>query len=302
MGAPMDMIDGLKVFVATAQTGSFTAAGKHLGISNRLTSKYVAELEQRLGTRLFQRTTRRVGLTPAGEDLFARAPALLDEFDDLLADVSEESRGFSGVLRISAPVTFGENYIAGMLGRFAEANPNLTIDLRLDDRYIDLASEGIDLAFRIGTSSTLSVKIRKLGEMRAFVVASPDYLARAGTPRRPADLAGHVTIIDSNRRHSRHWTFRKNGVEESVEIKSRLLVNSARAAGELAVAGMGIAYSPSFAVSDHTKSGRLVSLLEGYSTDTNPVCAVYLEGRTLPRKTRALIDFAVADIKSANIL
>ncbi|GLO80031.1 hypothetical protein MACH23_34520 [Sulfitobacter pontiacus] len=151
----MDIVDELKAFVATARTGSFTAGAEQLGVSNRLTSKYVAELEARLGARLLQRTTRKVGLTPAGEDLLARAPAVLDELDALLGAVSEGSRGLSGIIRVSAPVTFGEVYVAGMLARFAEAHPDLTFDLRLDDRYVDLAADGIDLAFRMGVSETL---------------------------------------------------------------------------------------------------------------------------------------------------
>ena len=121
----MDLVDELRAFVATAQTGSFTAAADQLGVSNRLTSKYVAELEERLGVRLLQRTTRKVGLTPGGETLLAQAPALLDDLEDLLAEVAEESRGLSGTIRISAPVTLGEVYVSDMLGRFARANPGL---------------------------------------------------------------------------------------------------------------------------------------------------------------------------------
>ena len=139
----MDIVDELRAFVATAQTGSFTAAAGHLGISNRLTSKYVAELEARLGTRLFQRTTRKVGLTPAGEDLLARAPALLDDLDEVLAGVAEGSRSLSGMVRVSAPVTFGEVYVGAMLGRFAQANPGLVIDLRLDDSFAGKVSETV---------------------------------------------------------------------------------------------------------------------------------------------------------------
>jgi DNA-binding transcriptional LysR family regulator len=298
----MDLVDGLKAFVATAQTGSFTGGADHLGISNRLTSKYVGELEQRLGVRLFQRTTRKVGLTPAGEDLLARAPALLEDLDELLADVSEGARGVSGLLRISAPVTFGEVYVAGMLGRFSRDNPDLIVDLRLSDRYVDLAAEGIDLAFRVGTTELLSIKTRKLGEIQTFLVASPDYLARAGTPRTPDDLARHATIVDSNRRNPRRWLLRKDGADVAISVEGKVLVNSARAACQLAVDGMGIAFSPRFAICDDLASGQLVTLLDGYSGETSPVSAVYLEGRSLPRKIRALIDFASADIRSANVL
>ena len=298
----MDIVDELKAFVATAQSGSFTTAANQLGISNRLTSKYVGELEHRLGVRLFQRTTRKVGLTPAGEDLLARAPALLDDLDELLADVSEGARGLSGTLRISAPLTFGEVYVAGMLGRFARDNPGLVVDLRLSDRYVDLAAEGIDLAFRVGSTEMLSVKARKLGELRGFLVASPDYLARAGTPQTPGDLVRHACIVDTNRRNPRRWVLRKGSAEVAVNVEGRFLVNSARGACLLAADGLGIAFSPRFAVCDDLASGRLVRILDAFTGDTSTVNAVYLEGRSLPRKIRALIDFAAVDIRSANVL
>lgn len=199
----MDLIDGLRVFVATAETGSFTGAVERLGMSNRLTSKYVAELEERLGVRLLQRTTRRVGLTASGEDLLARAPALLDEMDDMLSAVTEDTRGFSGTLRISAPVTFGEVYVKDLLSRFAAPHPDLVLDLRLSDAFVDLASDGIDLAFRIGTPEVSALKSRKIGELQSVVVASPEYLAGHEAPTHPDDLQNHTCIIDSNRRTPR---------------------------------------------------------------------------------------------------
>ncbi|MBF9036210.1 LysR family transcriptional regulator [Rhodobacterales bacterium HKCCE2091] len=298
----MDVTDELRAFVATAQTGSFTAAADQLGVSNRLTSKYVAELEARLGVRLFQRTTRRVGLTAAGEDLLARAPALLDDLDDLLAEVSEGSRGFGGTIRVSAPVTFGEIHVAGMLGRFAAANPDLVIDLRLSDRYADLAGEGIDLAIRIGRSDMLSVKSRKLGAFRSLVVASPGYIAQHGAPETPEALAGRACIVDTNRRAPRRWTFRRDGAEHVAAIEGRFQVNSARAAAALAEAGLGIAYAPRFALGEALAAGTLVPVLEDYESEPVPVAAVYLEGRTLPRKVRALIDFAAEDIRASGML
>lgn len=298
----MDLVDQLRAFVATAQTGSFTAAANQLGTSNRLTSKYVAELEARLGARLFQRTTRKVGLTPAGEELLARAPALLDELDEVLAGVSEGSRGLSGVLRVSAPVTFGEIYVVGMLGRFAEANPGLTLDLRLSDRYADLASEGIDLAFRLGRFDLTSLRVRRLGAFRSIVVASPGYIARHGAPRTPAELSAHACIVDTNRRSPRRWTFEHAGTELVASVAGRFQVNSARGAVELASRGLGIAYIPHFALRGAIGAGRLVQLLDGYAGESAPLGAVYLEGRSLPRKVRALIDFAAADIRGIDLL
>ncbi len=298
----MDLTDELRAFVATAQTGSFTGAADQLGVSNRLTSKYVAALETRLGVRLFQRTTRKVGLTPAGEDLLARAPALLDDLDDLLTQVAEGSRGFSGIIRVSAPVTFGEVFVCGMLARFAEQNPALSIDLRLSDSFADLAADGIDLAFRVGQSDMLSLKSRKLGEFRTVAVASPSYLSQHGAPQSPADLANHACIVDTNRRTPRRWGFRQKDTPVTVPIQGRFHVNSARAAVALAAQGLGIAYAPRFAALDAMTSGAVVPVLDEFTGDGASLSAVYLEGRALPRKIRALIEFAAQDVRRAGIL
>lgn len=298
----MDLIDELKAFVATAQTGSFTAAASQMGLSNRLTSKYVAELEARLGVRLLQRTTRKVGLTPAGEDMLARAPALLDELDALIGEVAEGSRGFAGVIRVSASVTFGEIWVAGMLERFGRANPALSFDLRLNDRHVDLAAEGIDVAFRLGRIETQSLKARKLGSFRSVLVASPDYLARRGHPQKPEDLAGHDCIIDTNRRTPRRWNLGRDGTASMITVQGRFQVNSARAAVELALQGQGIAYAPRFALTEALAEGRVVPLLADQPGETSPLSAVYLEGRVLPRKVRALIDFAAEDVRASDIL
>lgn len=295
----MDLVDQLKAFVATAKAGSFTTAAEQLGLSNRLTSKYVAELETRLGARLLQRTTRKVGLTPAGAELLARVPTVLEDLDDVLAMVTEGSRGLSGMIRVSAPVTFGEVWVGAMLGRFVRQNPEVEVDLRLDDAFSDLAGDGIDLAFRIGVPEGLSMKQKRLGEMGSVLVASPGYLAGAGRPGAVGDLAGHACILDTNRRRPRRWAF---GSGEAVDVKGCFLVNSARAAVSLAEAGLGIAYVPDFALGDALAAGRLERVLPDMAGEAAPVSAIYLEGRALPRKIRALIDFAAADIRAQAIL
>lgn len=297
----MDLIDGLRAFVATAETGSFTAAAARLNMSNRLTSKYVAELEEKLGLRLLQRTTRRVGVTPAGEELLARAPALLDELDAMLSTVTEDGRGFSGTLRISAPVTFGEVYVKDLLARFAAPHPDLVIDLRLDDDYADLATGGVDLAFRVGDAATSSLKRRRLGVLGSMVVASPAYLAAHPAPVHPEDLRLHACLVDTNRADPGRWQFRRDGQDFAVPVRGRFMVNSARAARDLAEAGHGIAYCPRFVLPDALAEGRLVPLLPGYDCATHALHAVYLEGRSLPRKLRALIDFAVADMRDRSL-
>lgn len=298
----MDITDELKAFVATAQTGSFTAAADQLGVSNRLTSKYVAELEARLGVRLLQRTTRRVGLTPAGEELLARAPAVLEELDGILEEIAEGSKGLSGMIRISAPVTFGETYVTGLIARFGARQPGLGFDLRLTDGFSDLAREGVDLAFRIGTSDMQSLKARKLGEVRSIAVASPGYLAEHGTPGDPEALDQHHCIVDTNRKSPRRWVFEDGAEERAINVQGRFQVNSAQAATDLASAGLGIALVPRFALGQALEEGRLIPLFGGVGSPPSSVSAVYLEGRTLPRKIRALIDFAVQDIRTAGIL
>jgi len=293
----MDLVDGLKAFVATAQTGSFTEAAERLGVSNRLTSKYVAELEKRIGARLLQRTTRKVGLTPTGQELLSRAPALLDELDDMLDLISEESQGLSGVLRVSAPVTFGEIYIKDLLGRFAELHPGLSIDLHMNDAVVDLATGGFDLAFRIGTSEVSSLKVRKLGVIRSRLVASPDYLSRHAAPRTPRDLNDHVCIVDTNRRGV-NWTFLEKGEEVIFTPSRHYTVNSALVARDWAISGLGITLCPDFVLTRDLAEGRLVPLLENYGKLEHPFAAAYLEGNILPRKVRALIDFAIEDVRS----
>lgn len=293
----MDLVDGLRAFVATAQSGSFTEAAKRLGVSNRLTSKYVAELETRIGARLLQRTTRKVGLTPTGQDLLARAPALLDDLDDMLGAVSEEAKGLSGLLRISAPVTFGEIYIKDLLSRFVALHPELAIDLRLNDAYVDLATDGFDLAFRIGTPEVSSLKVRRLGVIRSHVVASPDYLSKHAAPRTPQELSDHVCIVDTNRPDATGWVFLDGTEEIVIPIPRRLMVNSARVARDWAVAGCGIAFCPDFVLARDIDEGRLIPLLEDYDKHTHPFSAIYLAGNVLPRKVRALIDFALDDTR-----
>ncbi len=291
----MDLVDGLKAFVATAQSGSFTEAAERLGVSNRITSKYVAQLEERVGARLLQRTTRKVGLTPTGQELLARAPALLEELDNLLGCVSEQSKGLNGLLRISAPVTFGEIYITGLLSRFAALHPGVSFDLRLSDSHVDLATSGFDLAFRVGMPDIATLKVRKLGEVSSCAVASPEYLAKYGTPQHPHELEEHLCIVDTNRRDHNKWVFYKDNQKYSVNPSRNLMVNSARISRDWAIDGRGISLCPDFVLLNELKEGRLVMLMNDYSMKANPMNAVYLAGNVMPRKVRALIDFAVED-------
>lgn len=293
----MDLLDGLKAFVATAQTGSFTEAADRMGVSNRITSKYVAQLEERIGARLLQRTTRKVGLTPTGQVLLERAPALLEELEELLGSVGEEAKAVSGVLRVAAPVTFGEMRLNGMMSRFLCQYPDISIDLRLNDAHVDLAQEGFDLAFRVGVPDVATLRARKLGYISSVLVASPDYLKTRKLPETPDDLSEHLCIVDTNRRDYQRWKFYKDSEEFTFHTPRHLLVNSARITRDWVVEGRGVALCPYFVVEQDLQQGRVVPLLTDFTTDTRPMCAVYLAGHVTPKKVRALIDFAVADFE-----
>lgn len=293
----MDFLDGLRAFVATAQTGSFSQAAERLGISNRLASKYVAALEERLGLRLLQRTTRRVGVTPEGEELLRRAPALLDGFDDMLAGISEGKRGLTGNLRVSAPVTYGQTHVQALLRGFAEAHPDLVIDLRLDDGYADLAAQGVDVAFRIGTSSQRLLVQRRIGTITSMLIASPDYIARHGMPSGPQDLAVHDCIADTNRHDPLLWPLSRKGETAEAPIRPRFMVNSAQVALGLARDGLGIAFCPDFVTGPDLAAEGLIRVLPDYDGPVSPVSMVWLEGRILPRKVRSLIDHVLAETR-----
>lgn len=295
-GWVMDLIDGLRVFTAAVETGSFSGAAGRLRLSPKLASKYMAELEARLGTRLLSRTTRKLGLTAAGEQLMAQLPDWLAQLDEMTGALREGGQGLSGTLRVSAPVTYGEALVGPLLHHFRAAHPDLTIDLRLSDRFVDLAAEGIDLAIRIGRLDSSTLIARKLGEIRLLLAASPAYLSRHGAPARLADLPAHTCIRDTNLRGDGSWPLTEDGTLHRVAVTGRFLVNSARLARDLAVQGEGIALCPDYAIRDDLTAGRLTHVLPQVSGPVLDIHAVYLGQRRLPRRTRALLDHLVAHL------
>lgn len=289
----MDLVDGIRVLVATVETGSFSAAGQRLGMSAKLASKYMAELEARLGARLLARTTRRIGLTPAGERLMARAPEWLDMLADMTGDIAEPAGGLTGMLRVTAPVTYGELFVVPQLRRFAAPHPGLSVDVRLTDRYVDLAADGVDLAIRIGALADSALVARRIGATSFLLVAAPDYFRVHGVPQNPDDLAQHQCIRDSNMRSDGAWPLHDNGAPQRVTPRGRFTVNSLTAARDLALAGEGIAYCPDYLVADALADGRLVALPAQFCGPPLPINAVHLPARQLARRTRALIDHLV---------
>lgn len=292
----MDLVDGMRVFVASVETGSFSGAATRLGISPKLASKYMAELEARLGAQLLHRTTRRLGLTVAGEQLMAQVPDWLDQLDEMQNGLREARRGLSGTIRVSAAVTHGEMVLAPLLRRFREPHPDLIIDLRLSDRFVDLAGEGIDLAIRIGRLDDSALVARKLGRTRLMLVAAPAYLARAGRPGSPDDLARHICIRDTNMRGDGAWPLFDNEKPARVPVSGPFLVNSARVARDLAIEGEGIALCPDYAVQASIETGRLEHVLPQACGPQLDIHAVHLPQRRMARRTRALLDFLVRNL------
>ncbi len=294
----MDRIDGLRTFVSVVEAGSFTAASDRLGISKKLASKYLATLETELGARLLNRTTRSLSLTSAGQRLLPRAIALVDDYDTMRADIRETDKGLAGVLRVAAPVTFGELFLHAALAAFRDKHPDLVIDLRLNDRFVDLAAEGFDLAIRVGALDDSALMVRRLGQTELIVVATPDYLERRGVPGHPNDLTDHHCIRDSNLRAGQSWPFEVSGAMRRHAVTGGFMVNSATAVRQSVLRGDGLGLCPGFAVAADLASERLCRVLADFPSGSMDIHAVFTDARRLPARTRAALDFLAAHFRT----
>lgn len=289
----MDRLDEIRAFAAVADARSFTQGARKLGVSNAQISKMVARLENRLGARLLNRTTRDVSLTDTGQAYLERARDLLQSFDDLEGSVRDQA-GPSGTLRVSAPVSFGTNQLTRALLDFATGYPAVSVDVSFSDRLVNLVEEGFDVAIRIGQLPDSSLVARRLAPVRLVTCASPEYLARAGTPAALENLAGHEAIIDTNARDPMVWRFGPHGDVREVRVRGRLKFNGAEPCVAAAAAGFGVTRSPAFAAADALRSGRLVPILCNFEPELIHVHAVYPHARHLAAKVRAFVDFLAA--------
>ncbi|EDM67128.1 transcriptional regulator, LysR family [Moritella sp. PE36] len=292
----MDTLDGIKTVIAVVETGSFTAASERLAMSKALVSKYVAEVEAQLGVRLFNRSTRRLALTEAGQRYYDSALPLLGEFSELVDNVTGEQTSPRGNLRISTSVTFGDTMLSPKLAAFLARFPDIKVDLQLTDRMIDMLEEAVDVVIRIGSVDDSSLIARKIADFPLTLCASPQYLATHGHPRKPQDINQHNCIIDSNFRIGKQWpVIDSNGKTEIISVKSNVAVNSPRAVKAMAISGGGIALIPHFIIKDALESGILEEVLPGYSTLTFGMFAIYPHRRYLPKTSRCFIDFLIAE-------
>ena len=296
----MDTLDGIKTVVAVVETGSFTAASERLGMSKALVSKYIGEVEDSLGVRLLNRSTRRLALTEAGQRYYDQALPLLEEFEEMVDSVTGEQSSPRGLLRISVPVTFGEMSLAPLIPKFLQQYPDIGVDLQLSDKMIDMLEEGIDVVIRIGGVDDSSLIAKHIQTLPLALCASPDYIQSRGRPKTPEELAEklakHDCIIDSNFRIGKHWPIIcPNNITTSVEVSSRSMANSPRAVKEIALAGGGIGMIPRFIVQDALDDGRLEEILPEYRTLEFGLFAIYPHRRYLSRKVRCFIDFLIAE-------
>lgn len=293
-----DRLTGMEVFVRGIREGGLSAAGRSLGISPTMAARHLDALEARLGTTLVNRTTRRLVLTEAGIDYLDRAERILAEIEDTDAEAAAASKTVEGLLRVSAPVTFGVMYVAPLVPAFRALYPKVTVELGLNDRVIDLLEERWDMAIRIGRLNDSALIARRLAPMHLCICASPAYLERCGTPRSLDDLANHdclgYTLLPLT--GPSVWGFGRDG-SRHVPVRGTLHANNGEALVRAAIAGQGLVYGPRFIAADAIAAGQLVEVdLDAEYMSMGAVHLVTHPTRRPAAKTRAWMDFLVAQL------
>lgn len=288
----MDRFTAMTTFVCVADTGTISAAADRLDIAKSAVSRRLRELENHLGVELVHRTTRHLALTPSGEDFYHRATRLLADLDQAEEAVTREHGELSGVLRIAAPLSFGLMHLQPAITAFMAAHPGVSFDLNLDDDEVDLVADGYDLGIRLASLPDSTLMARKLAPIRNLAVASPDYLARHGTPNHPADLAEHDCLIYSNVPETQVWGYTDaRGRWQPVQGRRRLRVNNGDFLREAAIRGAGIVIEPTFLLHRAVAEGKLVPVLADQPWPEIGAYAVYPQTRHLSARVRAFIDF-----------
>lgn len=291
--------DQIAAFLATVEHAGFTAAGAALNSDGSLISRRVTALEKRLGVRLLERTTRRVALTEAGEPYYQRMRKAVQAMGEIDAEAAEAAGSVRGTLRLSLPATFGRMWIAPILPAFLRQHSSLTVEARYEDRYVDLISEGFDVAVRIGDLADSRLIARKLAPASRLLCASPDYLTERGMPLHPSDLGRHDCIGFSRLASHPVWHLDDNGKTVAVRISGPLTTDDATSLIQAAVAGVGIAMVSDWLAGPELKSGRLVPILPAHPVATlEGVHVVQPSAKLVPAKTRAFIDWLVEAIAS----
>ena len=295
----MDRFHNLEVFCTVAELRSFSKAANSLRISAAAVTRAVASLEEHLGARLLNRTTRSLSLTEAGSQFLDSARRILADLEEAEKTAAGDAAAPSGHLTLTAPLTFGRMHVTPALLEFLRAQPKVTASLTLLDRIVSLTEEGIDAAIRIGDLPDSSLVARAVGEVQRICVASPAYLAARGAPAAPADLRQHDILAFPGANPAREWRFRDGKRTKAVAIAPRLEVNDAAASIAGAVLGEGITMAFTYMVASLLAEGKLKLVLDEFTLPPVPVQIVYQESRLMPAKLRAFIDFAAPRLSHA---
>lgn len=280
----------MAAYVAVVDSGGFSAAARREGRSKAILSKYVAELENRLGVLLLNRTTRKLSLTEAGQAYYREAVEILQRISDLEASVQDSHVDVRGVLRVAGPRTLGEGPIMAAVMDFVRREPQISLDLKLEDRFVDLVEEGFDVAVRVSELADSSLIAKKLAPLRMVVVATPECIAASGRPSHPSELSELPCAIDSNARWRANWGFVIDGERRSVPVSGRVEANSPLAVKMAALEGIGYAMLPYAVAREEILNGRLERVLEEFVCEGAAIYAVYPHRRHLSGKVRAFVD------------
>lgn len=295
----MDVMHSMAVFRRVVEAENFSAVARETNMSQSTVSKHIAALEERLGTKLLNRSTRSLKLTEAGKEYYQHCIRILNDFQEAEASIGKGKIKPTGTLRISTSATFGRIRLLPHLGEFFDAYPDIDVDLYFDDDYIDLVKEGIDLAIRIGPLADSTLIARKIGNSPRIIVASPDYLVKHGRPKKPMDLIKHNCLLYSLQKTPDLWYFNSTQEgDESVKVSSRLKASSPDAICDATLEGLGISVLCEWYAHQYIKQGKLKVILPEYRPTTYDIHAVYPERRFVPQKVKSMIDFLAEKIKS----
>jgi DNA-binding transcriptional LysR family regulator len=292
------LLEHMRTFVRVIETGTFTAVAAEQGQTQPTVSRQISALEDHLGVRLMQRTTRVLTLTDEGRTYYAHARGLLDNVEEAALAVRPDT-AVRGLLRIAAPLAFARLHLMPRMARFLAAHPELRTDWVLGDRPVDLVEEGVDLAVRIGRVTDQGLIARRIGQMRRVTVARPDYFARAGRPAHPLDLTGHDCIVYTGLATVNEWHFAgPTGAEIVVKVAGRVRVSASEGMRSALLEGLGLAVCPTWLFTDELETGVIEQVLEAFEPAPLPIQAVYPSRRLVPPRVRAFVEFLAEELRA----
>lgn len=298
----MDLLSGMRLFARVVETGGFTTVARESRTSQPTISRTIAALEAHLGVRLLNRSSRAVTLTDDGRQFYERARAALEAVADAEGSVGRRHSEPSGLLRLGTPVAFGRLHVAPLMPRFLERHPGVAVELVMNDGFVDLVGEGLDLVVRVGNLADPSLIARPIGTTRRVTVASRAYLDRCGVPSTPSELAEHDCVIYTRLATGRRWHFVGRDGPVQVDVHGRFSADNSEAVREAVIGGAGIAVLPVWVFRDEIDRGLVRLILEAFEPTPLPIHAVYPSRRLLPAKVRAMIDFLAGEFGKVRLL